>query len=66
MTELIIIITTSNLQPSTAIGNQLPDKLVFIQKELYKANLFQIHHSIDNVQQKDYMNSWVTVWFYAF
>ena len=56
MTELIII-TTSDLQPSTAIGNQLPDKLVFIQIELYKANLFQIHHNIDNVQQKDYMNS---------
>ena len=66
MTELIINITTSDLQPSTAIANQLPDKLVFIQIELYKANLFQIHHSIDNVQQKDYMNSWVTVWFYAF
>ena len=56
MTELIIIITTSDLQPSTAIVNQLPDKVVFIQIELYRAKLFQIHHSIDNVQQKDYMN----------
>ena len=53
---IIIATSTNDLQPSTAIANQLPGQY------LHKLEIAgQIHHSIDNDQHKHCMNRRVTV-----
>ena len=58
ITIIIIIITSSgDLQPSTAIANQLPGQLVSTQIRITGHKLFYIHHSIDGIQHRHCINS---------
>ena len=53
---IIIIITSSgDLQPSTAIANQLPGQLVSTQIRTTRPNCFKLY-SIDNDHHKHCMN----------
>ena len=57
-TWLLIIITTStsDIQPSTAIANQLPGHLVSTQIRNRGPNCFKFPHSIDNAHHKHCIN----------
>ena len=52
----LLITSSSDLQPSTAIANQLPDQLVSSQIRSKRVKLFLIHHNIDSVQDIDCIN----------
>ena len=53
MQQVIFIITsTSDLQPSTAIANQLLGQLVSTQIRTTGPNCFKFHHSVDKAQHK--------------
>ena len=54
---IIIMTSTSDLQPSTAIANQLPGQLVYTQITAMGVKLLLIHHSIDSVRDIDCVNS---------
>ena len=53
---IIIMTSTSDLHPSTAIANQLPGQLVSSQITTMAVKLLLIHHSIDSVQDIDCVN----------
>ena len=53
MVYIIIITSTSDLRPSTAITNQLPDQSVSTQNRTIEVKPFKIHHFIDSAQHRD-------------
>ena len=55
--KIMLIASTSNLQPSIANANQLPEDQIVLNS---------IIRSIDNSQHKHCISRWVTIWFYTF
>ena len=51
------ITSTSDLQPSTAIVNQLPGQLVSIEIRTIGCRLKLFHHCIDSAQHKNCIKS---------